>query len=229
MTASLGQMLDKMLGLRLIAVAREAIYEPEAYAFGGPDGMNIAHRLFHADSRNILHYHNQHHAAQTDSRPPGRRELSVLLCSALMRGAGQDWFEQGDIWNRVAGSRPAPPGTPLERLPDLTASLRRLMTADTGPASTLTNDGGALAYAAGWTTAFHHAGADLGRAAHDGPLSRGLRDILAHHVIFHWNRIGLDLRTQSILAAAATTVVFGQRSSAKDECADGARSLLPPG
>jgi hypothetical protein len=37
---------------------------------------------------------------------------------------------------------------------------------------------------------------------------RGTRDILAHHVIFHWNRIGLPYKTQSILAHAAKTVIF---------------------
>jgi hypothetical protein len=48
----------------------------------------------------------------------------------------------------------------------------------------------------------------LAAKAHDGKLRRGLRDVLAHHIIFQWNRIGLTFRTQGILARAATEVVF---------------------
>jgi thiopeptide-type bacteriocin biosynthesis protein len=205
LTTFLSRVLETLLAQGMIVKAQETIYEPEACAFGGPAGMDIAHLLFHADSRNILSYLS-HGPAVT----PGRRELSVLLCSALMRGAGQDWYEQGDIWKRVAGNRPVPPGTPLERLRDITPGLRRLMTVDAGAASNLVNDGGALAFAADWTGAFEHAGTALGNAARNGKLGRGLRDILAHHVIFHWNRIGLSLRTQSILATAATDAVFGR-------------------
>lgn len=200
LTAFLSRILDAMLANDMIASARTAIYEPEGYAFGGPQGMHIAHRLFHADSRNILSYLNQ----PGPGTQPGRRELSILLCSTLMRAAGQDWYEQGDIWNRVAENRPILPGTPLERLPRITPDLKRLMTVD---ASNLVH-GGALAPAAEWIRAFQQAGTALAEAASDGKLSRGPRDILAHHVIFHWNRIGLSLRTQSILAAAARDAVF---------------------
>jgi thiopeptide-type bacteriocin biosynthesis protein len=205
LTAFLNRVLETMLAQGMIVRAQETIYEPEAYAFGGTGGMDIAHQLFHADSRNILSYLGRGDPAMA----PGRRELSILLCSALMRGAGQDWYEQGDIWHRVADNRPVPPGTPLERLRDITPGLRRLMTVDAGPASNLVDDGGALAFTANWAGAFDQAGAALGNAARDGKLSRGLRDILAHHVIFHWNRIGLSLRTQSILATAAADAAFG--------------------
>jgi len=203
LTTFLNRVLETMLAQGMIVRAQETIYEPEAYAFGGTGGMDIAHHLFHADSRNILSYLSRHGPEMT----PGRRELSILLCSVLMRGAGQDWYEQGDIWHRVADNRPVPPGTSLERLRDITPGLRRLMTVDAGPASNLADDG-ALAFAADWAGAFDQAGTALGNAAHDGKLGRGLRDILAHHVIFHWNRIGLSLRTQSILATAATDAVF---------------------
>ena len=36
----------------------------------------------------------------------------------------------------------------------------------------------------------------------------GLRDVLAHHVIFHWNRLGLATPTQAVLAHAAADAVF---------------------
>ena len=206
LTTVLSRVLETLLAQGMIVKAQETIYEPEACAFGGPEGMDISHQLFHADSRNILSYLSQHGPAVT----PGRRELSVLLCSALMRGAGQDWYEQGDIWKRVAGNRPVRRARHLERLRDITPGLRRLMTVDARAASNLVNDGGALAFAADWTGAFEHGGTALGNAARDGKLGRGLRDILAHHVIFHWNRIGLSLKAQSILATAATDAVFGR-------------------
>jgi thiopeptide-type bacteriocin biosynthesis protein len=201
--AHLSGIIQDMRAQGLIVTAHQAIYEPETYAFGGPDAIDTAHRLFHADSRSILTY-------LTAPGPAiGRRELSVLLCSRMFRGARQDWHEQGDIWHQVTAHRPLPSGTPADRLSDLTPSVRQLMSTDTGPDSTLTDSGGPLAFAAGWADAFEHAGDSLAGLARQDTLTRGLRAVLAHHVIFHWNRIGLPARTQAILAAAATRAVFG--------------------
>ena len=47
--------------------------------------MDIAHDLFCSDSRNILAY------LRWPEPIVGRRELSVLLCSTLFRGAGQEF------------------------------------------------------------------------------------------------------------------------------------------
>lgn len=179
----------------------ETIYEPEVHAFGGADGMTTAHHLFHRDSQHIL------------ARPSGpgdhRREHTILLCGVLLRAAGQDWYEQGDVWARVAENRPLPAQTPSERPQALVAGLRRLMTVDAGPDSPLTGPGGQLADIAAWVAAFHTAGEVLGGLARRGELTRGLRAVLVHHVIFHWNRLGLSYETQSVLAAAAREVVFG--------------------
>jgi thiopeptide-type bacteriocin biosynthesis protein len=209
MTALINRVLSAMLAQGLIIRSQETIYEPETCAFGGPGATGIAHRLFHADSRNILRYLNNHNPAAPPASAIGRRELSILLCSTLMRSAGQDWYEQGDIWDRVMHNRPLQPGTPLERLHDLKPSLRQLMTVDAGPGSKLISDGGALAFTSGWASSFAFAGTALHAMAQHGNLNRGLRDVLAHHVIFHWNRIGLNFKTQSILATAARDVVFG--------------------
>jgi len=139
-----------------------------------------------------------------------RRELSILLCGILMRGAGQDWYEQGDIWARVTENRPLPSGTPLDRLRNMEPDLRQLMISDTGPNSPLTKQNGSLTFISDWAAAFERAGEALGDLARDGTLRRGVRAVLAHHVIFHWNRIGLPYTTQSILANAAKAVVLGQ-------------------
>jgi hypothetical protein len=41
-----------------------------------------------------------------------------------------------------------------------------------------------------------------------GALDRGVRAVLAKHVIFAWNRLGLSHARQSILANVAKAVVF---------------------
>lgn len=193
--------LDTLRDTGRIAGWVETIYEPEVHAFGGVEAMAITHQLFHLDSQHILAY--------IGSGCDQRRELTVLLCSVLMRAAGQDWYEQGDIWARVAQNRPLPPATSPDRPRSLESSLRRLMTVDAGPRSPLVGLDGTLAHVATWSTAFHTAGTALGELASCGALRRGLRSVLAHHVIFHWNRLGLSYDTQSILAHTAQEVVFG--------------------
>lgn len=187
-----------------------AAYEPEAIAFGGDEGMDLAHELFTADSIGILDYLHRHDRAE---EPIGRRELSILLCSTLFHAAGQDWYEHGDIWHRVARLRPLPPDTPSDRWRDLATALQRLMITDTSPTSPLFTPGKPLAFATPWTTAFDQAGRRLAHTARDGTLQRGLRDVLAHHVIFHWNRLGLTDRTQGILARAARETVMNPPSA----------------
>lgn len=68
--------------------------------------MDVAHHLFHQDSCHILDHLGSDHAAGSGDK---RRELSILLYTTLMRRAGQDWYEQGDIWARFAENRPCPP------------------------------------------------------------------------------------------------------------------------
>ncbi|UWM47697.1 thiopeptide-type bacteriocin biosynthesis protein [Streptomyces carpaticus] len=173
-------------------------YEPETLAFGGPEGVRIAHDLFHHDSNGILNY-----LGRATPRI-GRRELSILLCTALFRGARQDWYEQGDIWHRVTALRPlAPPRTPLAA-----TGVATLMRSDTRNDGPLFAPHAPLDFAAPWLSAFHTAGRSLGHAANNGTLHRGLRDVLAHHVIFHWNRLGLPAPVQRLLARAARGAVF---------------------
>jgi thiopeptide-type bacteriocin biosynthesis protein len=204
--AAIGAILDTLTDTGLTQRWWETIYEPETLAFGGPPGIDVAHRLFHADSIGILDF--LHHATAPEEPTIGRRELSILLCTALFRAAGQDWHEQGDIWHRVATMRLPindEPPTQLQRLAD---TVYRLVAADTNPAS-LFGPHGSLSFARPWATAFTDAGAHLSTAANDGALQRGIRDILAHHVIFHWNRLGLSARTQALLAHAARHTMLG--------------------
>lgn len=185
-----------------IEAATSTIYEPESHAFGGAEGMNTAHRLFHLDSRHLLTYLNDTSHKPADRR---RRELSVLLCSHLLRAAGLDWYEEGDVWARVADHRQLPERIPDDRLRTLRDGLRHLMSIDTG---LLTKDTLPPTFTA-WTGAFAAAGTELAVLATDGRLRRGLRAVLAHHIIFTWNRHGLPHAAQAVLAHTAKTVVFG--------------------
>ncbi|HEU0088266.1 MAG TPA: thiopeptide-type bacteriocin biosynthesis protein [Pseudonocardiaceae bacterium] len=207
------QRLDRLQAAGHIANWVETLYEPETYAFGGAEGMTLAHRLFHADSRHILAYLANQGANTSGGRGDQRRELSVLLCSILMRSARQDWYEQADIWARVAEFRPHPPGTPSGSLSRLESGVRRLMTVDTSPASPLLQERGSRAFLSEWAAAFADAGQTLGELARNGTLRRGLRAVLAHHIIFHWNRLGLPSTTQSLLAYTAKAVVLGSDES----------------
>lgn len=170
------------------------IYEPETHAFGGPDSMDLAHTLFHHDSSHLLSFLR---AGAAD-----RRERSLILCTTLMRAAGLDINEQGDVWAHVAEHRASVPVTPVDAdvwdsfTDDISHILR-------GRAGTDVLD-------RTWLTAFEDTGRALRTLREEGALTRGLRAITALHVIFHWNRIGLPATTQAALARAAKDAIFGR-------------------
>jgi thiopeptide-type bacteriocin biosynthesis protein len=185
----------------------EVVYEPETCAFGGREGIDNAHRLFHADSRHLLARLAHHNTAAPDRS----RELALLLTVVMLRSAGLDWYEQGDVWARVAVHRPNPWQPYADQQLD---SVRRYLTADTEAAL---SDGSPLAATPGWGQAFGTAGADLAMHSSAGLLHRGLRAVLVHHVIFTWNRHGLPYDTQALLASSARDVVFGADPTAQQD------------
>ncbi|MGW5102179.1 methyltransferase, FxLD system [Streptomyces sp. NPDC004100] len=192
-------LLSDLIGDGAVVSCLPCVYEPETDTFGGPEAMAAAHGLFHSDSRHLLTY-------QPGPTHLGRRETAVLLTSVMMRGAGLDWFEQGDVWAKVAALRPtANPPTP-ERASELVPAMRKLMTVD---AHSLCRPGGPLRTHEEWVTAFERVGVTLADLAVRGALTRGLRAVIAHHVIFHANRAGLLREDQSALYDIAREVVMG--------------------
>jgi protein-L-isoaspartate(D-aspartate) O-methyltransferase len=187
-------------------------YEPESTAFGGDLAMDTAHNLFHEDSRHLLTY-------QPGPGHLGRRETAVLLISAMMRAANLDWFEQGDVWAKAAALRPATDVTP-QRAAALMPAMRTLMTVD---AFSLCRAGGPLHRHGEWVAAFERAGTTLAYLASEGGLSRGLRAVIAHHVIFHANRAVLLSEDQSALFTTAREAVMGS----SDNTASPAEGTLP--
>ncbi|MEV0344917.1 thiopeptide-type bacteriocin biosynthesis protein [Nonomuraea sp. NPDC050680] len=192
------QVLDELTSAGALTRWWPTVYEPETAAFGGSAGVQAAHDLFCADSRGVLDY------ARQSTPDLGRRELSIVLVNALLQAAGLDWFERGDVFARVAEMRPAPTEADTVRIEKLTANVRTLLALPAQPDSEPFAPGGTAAFAAPWLTAWQTTGNQLGRAAAEGRLDRGLRALLTHVVIFHWNRLGLSATTQGILSRAAT-------------------------
>ncbi|WP_322747934.1 MULTISPECIES: thiopeptide-type bacteriocin biosynthesis protein [unclassified Frankia] len=173
------------------------IYEPEVHAFGGPASMNTAHALFHRDSRHLLTFlHNG---------PADRREHSLVLCTALMRAAGLDLNEQGDVWARVAEQRSG--------LADLPSDPRVWASFTSDVRHLLLGDARADLIGGDWLTAFEETGRTLRTLRENAGLTRGIRAVIALHVIFHWNRLGLTATTQATLARAAKDAIFGDVSA----------------
>lgn len=191
-------LLDQLVAGHLATGWVGGVYEPETDAFGGPEGMAIAHEVFCADSR----------AALAESGSPHAKERCVLLISAMNRAAGLDPFEIGDVWAKVADLRPAiePPGE--HHRAAAVAAMRRLMNADAAQW-----DG----TEPGWperVAAFTQAGCRLARLAADGLLTRGLRAVLAHHAIFAFNRAAVPVAEQAAAAWLGKQVAFGDSQPA---------------
>jgi thiopeptide-type bacteriocin biosynthesis protein len=165
--------------------------------------VRAAHRFFHGDSTGCLLYLA---GQETRQEPDRRRELSLVLCTRMLHAAGLDWYEQGDVWARVAAHRQQPASATPARADALHGAIRRLISADN---EGQLRPGAPLAHVAEWGAAYLAAGSELARLNTDGCLHRGLRDVLAHHVIFAWNRLGLPYATQAVLASTAKTAVFG--------------------
>jgi protein-L-isoaspartate(D-aspartate) O-methyltransferase len=192
--ATLGRILDTLTGQARCTRWAHTIYEPPTAAFGGPDTMTTVHKLFHADSRHVLNY--------LASGGGHQRELGILLAVAMFRAAHRDWYDQGHIWHLLTRerTRPVQPPTPAS-----TDALHRLLTADLDPAK--------IGVSSSWIAAFAHAGTahfDLDR---QGITARGLNAVLAHHVIYAWNRLGLTESVQGAIVHTAARLVFDDYSA----------------
>ncbi|MEU1533950.1 thiopeptide-type bacteriocin biosynthesis protein [Streptomyces fagopyri] len=181
------------------------VYEPETAAFGGMSSMTAAHSLFVVDSRQAQQLRYRCNLGV------GPRELSVLLCTIMMRAAGLEWYEQGDVWHRVITTehRSAIADVPADQLNARAQEIRPLLLADS---DALLRAGGPLEPVAEWAAAYHRTGQSLSDAVQSGTLDRGLRQVLSYHVLFHWNRIGLSIRGQSTLAWAARAATLHPES-----------------
>jgi thiopeptide-type bacteriocin biosynthesis protein len=195
-------LLDDLVLQCTITSWHASIYEPETAAFGGSAAMDIVHDLFCADSRGVIAYAHQ------DPPRIGRRELSLLLIRTLQEYANLDCFEAADVFDQVCRTRPTPAHADQARVDRLTAQVRPLLSLPATGDNPLFTPTGPAHGSAPWLEAFAHTGRQLGEAATRGKLERGLRAILAHIVIFHWNRLGLSATSQGVLAHAAKAAIL---------------------
>jgi thiopeptide-type bacteriocin biosynthesis protein len=198
-TQAVNQLLDELTASGKATRWWPSVYEPETTAFGGPTGIKIVHDLFCADSRGVVDYLRQ------PAPSLGRREMSLLLLGNLLHAVGLDWFERGDVFARVAQMRPLHDPDD-SRIDTLTGSVRGLLAIAPDLDAALFGPGGAAPFAAPWHRAYADAGREFAAAAAAGALTRGVRAVATHIVIFHWNRLGLSAQTQGVLARAALEV-----------------------
>lgn len=81
---------------------------------------------------------------------------------------------------------------------------------------------GRLAPLAEWIATFEWFGQQLADLNRQGRLERGLRAVIAHHGIFHFNRLGLAAQDQHTLSTLAKEVVMGTSDNAASTQAEGA-------
>jgi thiopeptide-type bacteriocin biosynthesis protein len=167
-------------------------YDPEQRLFGGPAGLALAHAFFTADSAAVWAHVRATLGGQ--SVIPAAAFSTALLVRLTDRLF--DRFEGWDMWCRVAELRGAPAVVPA----GFGAAV------ETGLA--LAADAGALALAGLPPDAVHVLEARLAalagaaaRAVDHGLLSVALRAVVPFWIVFHWNRLGLDLTAQQALAA----------------------------
>ncbi|WP_283135436.1 methyltransferase, FxLD system [Rhizohabitans arisaemae] len=189
---SVAALLDDLVAEHLASGWVQGVYEPETEAFGGPEGMDVAHDVFCADSR----------AALVETGISGATERCVLLLSTMNRAAGLDPFEVGDVWAKLGSLRPPidpPTGAPRDTA---VTAMRRLMNSDAVRRPDAEP---------GWTervATFEAAGYQLRQLAADGRLTRGLRAVLAHHAVFALNRAGVSADKQAATAWLGRHVAF---------------------
>ncbi|MFH1465917.1 MAG: thiopeptide-type bacteriocin biosynthesis protein [Pseudomonadota bacterium] len=187
---------------------RRGLYEPELATFGGPTGVDLAHRWFEADTRLALAWHA---SAWADDAAAGALDLSLAALGPLIRATTADNPEAVDLWQRVAAqgreSREGPPGFPAEILAEARQRLERgvpLAGALRAPVEqaleALARESAALAVA-------HR------EAVGAGQMRLGLRALAASLVIFHWNRLGLGLPGQIAMVRMVGEVLGGDTRS----------------
>lgn len=201
--ANLTHALDTAVARGAVRKWTQALYEPEHVAFGGTQGMDLAHALFHTDSVGVLDYLR----LSTDSSNEllDANATSILAMTLLMRAARLELGEQGDVWGLVEGRRPITDEISPTQISGMAKPMRHLLLLDARPLLAT----GPLAPVRTWVEGLQQDGRALAEAAEIGKLALGPRRVLARHILFHWNRMGFTTRQQAIWSRAAREAALG--------------------
>lgn len=172
------------------------VYEPEIHLFGGPEGIETAHKFFCADSRFLARWAVLDASVRDTIVPAG---LSVALIIRLLSAAKLDSFEIWGFMEKLAATRSA--GSPADNellqyrkmLTMILPSPNAAFSVDYGKPSHLLVD---------YVEQVSAVGEELHRLYFSGRLGCGLREILVPLVLFHWNRVGFGQRMQRNLSVS---------------------------
>jgi protein-L-isoaspartate(D-aspartate) O-methyltransferase len=179
-----------------VTVCRELVYEPETSLFGGEWALEQVHELFYYDSRFAMGWMG---VEPEESANLSAHQVSVIALQHLLRAAGLDGFEQWDVWQKVVKVRPGNQAELEEAWQAYQRDMRLLVGIDPHVvAKAMAATGHALLaeYADGLT----FVGGKLWQGLKEGRLQRGLRQVLATAIVFHWNRMLFTAGEQTMLA-----------------------------
>lgn len=165
---------------RLGVTISVGVYEPETFLFDGPDALRCAHDAFTADTLAVCAYTAAATSGRTSLFPA---DFSIALCQQLLGALGLDAWERWDVWMRILTLR----GGDWRTVQPTIGGASRLSVPDDIH----------FAYAG----RIEALAARLAGPARNRIFPNGLRRILPFWIVFHWNRMGFDERTQRDLAA----------------------------
>jgi len=172
-------------------------YEPELAGVGGGDGLSLAHDLFVTDTAHLIGWLRTVRHPEPETVILERRDLlAIVLGHALLRGSQLDRFEQWDVWLQLGELSGA---VPASEEPEWGAIIGQLRGTASGVLEDVLGSGGGE-LARNWERALYLAGGRLATAYREGRLQRGLRQVVAMHLLFHCNRLGLSRSTVAAIA-----------------------------
>ena len=172
------------------------IYEPEQLLFGGPASMSYTHRLFTADARAWLGYHQL-------AEPPSGWAFSLALVRQLLNGLRIAGWEDLEVWERIRrqAHRVIPAAIAPEKVNSAGAGIRAVWSDPDLLRSKLPEP--ALLLVDRWGTVLRDVARHWQTEHFEGTKALiGSREAAAFVTIFHWNRGRLSALTQALVAAA---------------------------
>lgn len=194
------EQLDQWRTIGVLQRYQFGLYDPETHQFGGPAGLDAIHRHATVDSLAYLQFADLHARGNATVDP---LLFSLIVLHDLIGRVAEDPWEQWDVWCelRLTG-RLVPPDGELgallaEELADNRELLEAVLLHREDVLDELTPSERALVRA--MASANATLVADWNAAIASRTLSCPPRKILPFLIIFHWNRVGLDLGEQMAL------------------------------